>query len=256
MDWIIGDIHGEFPTLKRLVSRIRNIDSNPQLYCTGDITGRGCDSLSCAQWVLDEEIKIVLGNHDAQLLIIHYLETKPKDKDRLNTLVGHPIFTDYCKYLAKIPLVHDINQNTLLVHAGVNPRWSRSDVNEIQRNFAKLNGTEKALLIKESYEDSENPLANAVRYMMNVRFIHNKKLTADYREKGNWPTQSRLTPWYLPSRNIQSNIIFGHWAALGLYQNNGVLCLDGGVVWGNNLIAVGLDKDRGSTILVEPQVFS
>ena len=39
-------------------------------------------------------------------------------------------------------------------------------------------------------------------------------------------------------------VIFGHWSALGLVEQPGVLGLDTGCVWGGTLTAADLDVDR------------
>ena len=36
-------------------------------------------------------------------------------------------------------------------------------------------------------------------------------------------------------------IVFGHWAALGLYMKKNVVCLDSGCVWGGRLSALRLE---------------
>jgi bis(5'-nucleosyl)-tetraphosphatase (symmetrical) len=36
-------------------------------------------------------------------------------------------------------------------------------------------------------------------------------------------------------------VIFGHWSTLGFYQDDGVIGLDTGCVWGGSLTALRLD---------------
>jgi bis(5'-nucleosyl)-tetraphosphatase (symmetrical) len=53
-------------------------------------------------------------------------------------------------------------------------------------------------------------------------------------------------PWFRHPRRASAGqrIVFGHWSTLGLLQENGVLCLDGGCVWGGSLCAARLDRDE------------
>ncbi len=52
-------------------------------------------------------------------------------------------------------------------------------------------------------------------------------------------------PWFsVPRRRSRGTpILFGHWAALGLYADSNVFCLDAGCVWGRALSALRL-SDR------------
>ena len=57
---------------------------------------------------------------------------------------------------------------------------------------------------------------------------------------------SYLIPWFKMRKELLNNqykLIFGHWAALGLYQDNSVICCDSGCVWGNQLTALKVDSD-------------
>jgi bis(5'-nucleosyl)-tetraphosphatase (symmetrical) len=57
-------------------------------------------------------------------------------------------------------------------------------------------------------------------------------------------------PWFLhPGRRTAGQrIAFGHWSTLGLNQQAGTLCLDGGCVWGGSLCAARLDRDEPPVI--------
>jgi bis(5'-nucleosyl)-tetraphosphatase (symmetrical) len=49
-------------------------------------------------------------------------------------------------------------------------------------------------------------------------------------------------PWFdLPTRRRRTQVVCGHWAALGLLRRPDVLALDTGCVWGGALTAVRLD---------------
>jgi bis(5'-nucleosyl)-tetraphosphatase (symmetrical) len=46
-------------------------------------------------------------------------------------------------------------------------------------------------------------------------------------------------------------IVFGHWAALGLWFGEGVAALDTGCAWGRSLTALRIDDER---VFQEPAV--
>jgi bis(5'-nucleosyl)-tetraphosphatase (symmetrical) len=58
--------------------------------------------------------------------------------------------------------------------------------------------------------------------------------------------ESHYRPWFdiedRRSRGVR--IVFGHWSALGLVLEPGVIGLDTGCVWGNALTAYDLDEER------------
>ena len=51
------------------------------------------------------------------------------------------------------------------------------------------------------------------------------------------------TPWFaVPGRRgTEERVVFGHWAALGLCRQDGVVALDTGCAWGRELTALRLD---------------
>ena len=56
-----------------------------------------------------------------------------------------------------------------------------------------------------------------------------------------------LTPWFQhPAVDLPKDrrVIFGHWAALGLYQNENVVALDTGCVWRRSLSAFNIKTNQ------------
>jgi bis(5'-nucleosyl)-tetraphosphatase (symmetrical) len=60
------------------------------------------------------------------------------------------------------------------------------------------------------------------------------------------PPSSPLRPWFAHAERAsrEARVIFGHWSALGLVREHGVIGLDTGCVWGGALSAVDLDCER------------
>jgi len=71
MKWIIGDVHGCFLTLKKLIKTIEEKDSNPEFIFCGDLIDRGPRSAEVVDFVIDgiknKGFKAVKGNHEQML---------------------------------------------------------------------------------------------------------------------------------------------------------------------------------------------
>ena len=89
-------------------------------------------------------------------------------------------------------------------------------------------------------QDKQRFIINA---MTRMRYLGPKGSGLNLDEKGTLRDNVKLTPWFRHSRLTQTEktIIFGHWSALGLYQDNNVICLDTGKVWGGLLTALRLE---------------
>lgn len=65
MNWIIGDIHGCLEQFDSVLAKIKERDSEAQIYCVGDYCDRGPNTRGVVDRILAEgNIKCVRGNHD------------------------------------------------------------------------------------------------------------------------------------------------------------------------------------------------
>ncbi len=61
---IISDIHSNFEALTAVISGIRNIRAD-RILCLGDIVGYNAEPNECVDMVRSEDIRCIMGNHDA-----------------------------------------------------------------------------------------------------------------------------------------------------------------------------------------------
>ena len=61
---ILGDIHGQFDALIRVLKKADYDPSCDILYCVGDLTDRGPDSAKVLDFCIRHEVCSVRGNHD------------------------------------------------------------------------------------------------------------------------------------------------------------------------------------------------
>ncbi len=76
-----------------------------------------------------------------------------------------------------------------------------------------------------------------------IKKVH---LTDELREKG-------LKPWFecQNRKDIDLRIIIGHWSTLGFYEDEHVLALDTGCVWGGKLTAARIDSNEVEIVSIE-----
>ncbi|HHH36214.1 MAG TPA: metallophosphoesterase [Gammaproteobacteria bacterium] len=67
-DYVVGDIHGEFPRLEEALSSLGFEPDRDRLFCTGDLVDRGPCSGQAGEWIARPWFHSVLGNHERMLL--------------------------------------------------------------------------------------------------------------------------------------------------------------------------------------------
>ncbi|MCD6233546.1 MAG: serine/threonine protein phosphatase [Candidatus Marinimicrobia bacterium] len=65
---ILGDIHGQFDALIRVLKKADYIPKRDMLYCVGDLTDRGPDSAKVLDFCIKHKVLSVRGNHDMWFL--------------------------------------------------------------------------------------------------------------------------------------------------------------------------------------------
>ena len=221
---------------------------------------RGPQSLEVLRYLqnLGSSIVAVLGNHDLHL--IAQVMTNDNSKSIESSL--HPILEsrdkiDLIEWLRHLPLLFvDDKHQTALVHAGLHPHWnlleSQQYANEVE---AVLRGHGAERFLKVMYGDTPSRWGEHLSGYDRYRIILNcltriRYLTPDielnFIEK-NHPEKNQnasLIPWFEVGNqeNQEYRIIFGHWSTLQFYSKNNITCLDGGCVFGGQLISIDIDR--------------
>src|SRR3712207_6615394 len=131
--YAIGDVHGCFKTLEKLLRKIR-LDRHDRLWMVGDLVNRGPRSPAVLRWAVEQGDRLVgvLGNHDLHLLARAAGVAAPKRRDSLEEVLAAPDRDDLLKWLRTRPLVHREGGFTL-VHAGLFPEWTPGQAAELAR---------------------------------------------------------------------------------------------------------------------------
>jgi serine/threonine protein phosphatase 1 len=86
-DYIVGDLHGCYALLERLLNEVQFAPAQDRLFSVGDLVDRGPDSLRCLQLLDEPWFYAVMGNHEEMLLecFLPYLDTgKLASLDEIN----------------------------------------------------------------------------------------------------------------------------------------------------------------------------
>lgn len=254
----IGDIHGCFHTLQALMKAVRFDPGRDRLWLVGDLVNRGPGSLEVLRWVrqLGDRAVCVLGNHDLKLLARGLGVRSSLKNPQLSSTLAAPDREELLAWLGSRPLVHR-EGGYVLVHAGLLPGWTVDRAirlgGEIRRRLRGPGATEllQCLTARNLSEFKEKEpgslrLATALRAMTQLRTL-NPDGSMDLDFVGP-PAQmpDSLIPWFsFPGRrNCSATIVFGHWAALGLFRAPGIAGLDSNCVRGGRLTAMRLEDGR------------
>jgi bis(5'-nucleosyl)-tetraphosphatase (symmetrical) len=252
--YAIGDIQGCYSTLRRLLDKIDFDPVRDRLWLVGDLVNRGPQSLAVLRFVkgLGARATTVLGNHDLHLLVVAAGHVRQHSGDTLDSILRASDRDELLDWLRGRKLMHAAGRYAM-VHAGLLPQWSIAQALGLAREVeAALQRDDHDEFLRHMYGNKPDRWRanlggiDRLRVITNV-FTRLRLCTADGRmefaHKGA-PTDTPrgYKPWFdAPRRrNRSAKIIFGHWAALGLYTQANVIGLDTGCVWGRDLTAFRL----------------
>ena len=153
------------------------------------------------------------------------------------------------------------NKKSLVVHAGVLPSWSLSDIASANEELTESLKSDPEEFFKTMYSDRSKAISkstnkkNRRRYLINVftrmRFLSNNNML-DLKTKVKKPGSKTFKPWFSYEHKALKdveNVIFGHWAALnGVTNHNNIKGIDLGCVWGGSLAAINVEDKSIITV--------
>ena len=267
--YAIGDLQGCYDEFCQLLEKLNFDQARDTLWLVGDLVNRGGQSLEVLRLVhsFGNRTITVLGNHDLSLLAV--AEREEADQSKVNAELRQVLFAPdrhlLLDWLRARPLLHvDHKLNFVMVHAGLAPRWTLDAAERAAREVEqKLRGDGARRLLKAMFgnkPDLWTPRLQGlerqratINVLTRLRFCDVRGRIA-YQEKGAPGTQKPgLYPWFeVPGQKPRDmRIVCGHWSTLGRFQGMGVYAIDGGCVWGGELIALRLDGDEPQFITVK-----
>ncbi|QSX33026.1 symmetrical bis(5'-nucleosyl)-tetraphosphatase [Shewanella avicenniae] len=261
-NYFVGDIQGCFNELRLLLDRVSFNPSKDVLWAVGDLVARGPDSLATLRFFesLDNAGRVVLGNHDLNLLSVHAGIRRAKSGDKLTRLLESKDINKLIDWLRQQPLLHELPaHNLVMTHAGIPPQWdiatARAEAAAVSAALQQPDYVEA--ILQKMYTNTPEGWDPALSGFARLRYCINaltrmRYLFADGQldfECKLPPARGRnpeLTPWYdVPARSSGTLKVFGHWAALmGQRTNPEILPLDTGCCWGEFMTMWHLEANQ------------
>jgi len=256
--WVIGDIHGCWETLQRLLGRIEWAPEQDKLWLVGDLVNRGPRSLEVLRWAHENSKRLVavLGNHDLHLLARAAGVAEAKKEDTLDEILAAPDCDELLGWLRRRRLVHRFGPH-VMVHGGLMPEWdielacgladaaaARLSGPENETFMGRLVGNRKTAWCPDLEGDERLAAAVAVFTRMRMVGPDGRAHLAFTGSPDDAPEDWR--PWFATSAVLRQGyaLMFGHWAQLGFHRTHDVTCLDSGCVYGGSLTALRLTDGR------------
>lgn len=260
--YLVGDIQGCDAALQRLLDQIGFSPSRDTLWLLGDLVNRGPDSLAVLRRVMGygASARCVLGNHDLHLLTVAYGVRKQSRDDTLGSILQAPDKWELIDWLRRQPLAlleHFGSEPVLMVHAGVLPGWTAAQTVSLAREV-------EAVLCSDDIHDfllhlyGNHPsrwvaqlagidrLRVIVNALTRLRFCSAEGEMEFNTKEHAAAAPAGFMPWFaVPGRQTaELCVAFGHWSTLGTVNQDRILALDTGCVWGGCLSAYKLDPTQ------------
>lgn len=123
---VIGDIHGCIEEFENLLNKISYNPNKDRVILSGDLIDRGPDSLAVVRKAREMNLECVMGNHEYKFL--KWYNTVGTRQDVFDKKDFYLKFSeDDINYIFKMPTYIRLDNNFVVVHAGLKPGISVSD---------------------------------------------------------------------------------------------------------------------------------
>lgn len=255
--YAIGDIQGCYHSLMHLLEQLDFQPGRDTLWLVGDLINRGTGSLAVLRWLYahQDQVRIVLGNHDLHAIAVAHHIRPPHRFDTLAALFAAEDSRQLLDWLRQQPLML-LENDFAMLHAGLYPQWTLAQARQLASEVETvLQSPDYVGFLQQMYGNHPVGWDDDLRGVDRLRAITNAltrmRLLDDsgameFAFKGEVAdVPVGYFPWFKhPARQSAHDpqtILFGHWSALGLYQGQGVVGLDTGCLWGRQLTAYCLE---------------
>lgn len=267
--YLIGDVQGCDAALGRLLDEIAFSPSRDTVVLLGDLVNRGPDSAAVLRRVraLGASARSLLGNHDLHLLGVANGARKSGRKDTIDELLAAPdrdALLDWLRHQSMALHMRIGDRDLLMLHAGVLPQWSVSDVMRLAAEVeAVLRGPDLGDFVRTMYGNAPDRWSESltgherlraiVNALTRLRFCTEEGVMEFESKDGAATAPESYMPWFdVPGRKTAgATVAFGHWSTLGWLSRPDLMSTDTGCVWGGCLSAVRLGATNGARELIQ-----
>ncbi|WP_265919420.1 symmetrical bis(5'-nucleosyl)-tetraphosphatase [Cupriavidus nantongensis] len=260
--YAIGDLQGCSASLDALLGKFIG---EPRLRFVGDLVNRGPSSLETLRTIraMDGRAQTVLGNHDIHLLAVASGVRKKGQHDTLDDILAAPDRDELLAWLRHRPLAL-LENNFLLVHAGVLPQWTAAQVIDLAHEVEEqLQGSNWQGFLADIFGNTPDRWHDGLRGIDRLRVVVNALTrlryctidgVMDFKTKdGPGKAPEGFMPWFdvLGRRTEAVTVVCGHWSTLGLVMRSDLMALDTGCVWGGKLTAARLAPHPSDRVVIQ-----
>jgi bis(5'-nucleosyl)-tetraphosphatase (symmetrical) len=235
---VVGDIHGKFKSLKKLLAKIDYASETDHLVFLGDMVSKGPNSLEVLDFAIDHNVSCVRGNHEDSILhqyaALHRLPApriEPPfvgvDDNRFRTTfvpasdkaVARKLKPKHIAYLGTCPAILDLgavgfhNTSAVAVHAGL--QWNIPNLeDQIPEVVFTMRSLLPPALTTPSEETDGEPWSKV------------------------WNQKQKEKP-----RDKRVSVFYGHNARDGLIKHRYTAGIDTGCASGGKLTALIISRD-------------
>lgn len=256
--YVLGDIHGRFDVLERLLDNLRFDPAADTLWFVGDLVNNGDQNVEVLRFVRDlgADTVVTLGNHDLHMLAVACGQAKQRRKDTFDDVLEAPDRDELLDWLRHRSMAH-FAHDTLMIHAGVLPGWSVEETLTLAHEIEeRLRAPDHADFFAQMYGNEPNqdgPRVQGIdRLRLGVNTLTRMRVCTlggalEFKYKGElagipeghaaWFRAPRLNP--LEAKRV----VFGHWSAIGYIREPPYHALDSGCTWDRSLTALRLEDE-------------
>ena len=252
----VGDIQGCADEFDELLDRARvDFGESFEIWAVGDLINRGPDNLRVLsrmrELVEAGRGRVVLGNHELGLLLVHAGLAQLKRRDTYFDVLNSRSREAWIEWLRRLPLaatgVLPVGSDTAgpsavstqpfaMVHASVHPEWDLAELERRARSAEERLADPDALGWRSFLGAREGSEFETLERLVSCRSVMKTDIPKDGKSWSSNPPKhgegKEFIPWHRAwsARHHHYGIVYGHWAQQGLHVGENLRGLDTGCV--------------------------